>query len=138
MILGPVQSKEMSARDASTLIDKRGHVLLIDGDALTRWSVATYLSRWFVVEVAESPATARQVAGQRAFFGVVMSDQIAMHDADAISASANERNPHVRVVRTVVGAPEGSTPECLHLEKPFNLAELAQLLGVPPQETATA
>lgn len=114
----------------------RGRLLLLEPDELTRWSITTYLQRWFIVEAADSSAAAQRLVRRGSFSALVLSEQLADEQVLALQRGAAERNPQVTTVRMITGASEVGTSgsETVQLEKPFELASLAQLLGIPEQE----
>ena len=114
----------------------RGRLLLLEPDELTRWSITTYLQRWFIVEAADSSAAAQRLVCHGSFSALVLSEQLTDEQILALQRAAAGRNPQVTMVRMVTGASEAGTgePETVQLEKPFELAALAQLLGIPEQE----
>ena len=108
-----------------------GQLLVVEPEELVRWSLVTYLTRWFDVFTAESRAVADRILDDRRIDAVVVSDDLTDRAAEEIEAHARSRNPSVRVVRTVTNPPGGqaSVQDTFCLEKPFELSELASLLG---------
>ena len=109
-----------------------GHLLVVEPEALLRWSLATYLSKWFDVHPTDSPEAALRILDDYRVDGAVISDQLAPGSAPAIAARLGLRNPSATIVYTVTSA-ETSVAEdrvSLQIEKPFQLADLAALLGV--------
>ena len=110
-------------------------VLVVEPEDLVRWSLVTYLGKWFDVCSADSGSVAERILDDRKVDAVVLSDDLSDQAAEDVEAHARARNPAARVVRTVSGPPRekasnGATPR---LEKPFELSRLAIMLGV--QET---
>ncbi len=119
------------------VLPRRARLLLVEPDELTRWSISTYLRRWFEVEVAESGAAGAQLAAREAFAALIVSDQLPDEDSAKVQRIAGQRNPELAIVRTVTGTCEvDAGTRTLQVEKPFNLASLARLLGVPEDELA--
>ena len=120
-------------------------VLIVEPEALVRWSLVTYLSKWFEVLAADSRSVADRILDDQQIDAIVVSDDLSDRAAECVEAHARLRNPATRVVRTVTGPPsdkasDGATPQ---LEKPFDLSRLASLLGVhtgscPRQERGDA
>ncbi|MBI4717967.1 MAG: hypothetical protein HY763_09205 [Planctomycetes bacterium] len=108
--------------------DSGRRLLIVEPEPLLRWSLVTYLRRWFEVFAVDSDAAAQRVLDEQSVDAVVVSDQLSDKDVEEIEAHARSRNTGTRVVRTVISRREGVTP---WIEKPFDLAELAVLLGIP-------
>ncbi len=108
------------------------HVLIVEPEELVRWSLVTYLAKWFDVLSTDTQASADRILDDQQIDAVVVSDDLSNRAAEAIAAHARSRNPTARVVRTVTSPPSNGPQEhdtpCL--EKPFKLAEVASLLGV--------
>ncbi len=118
---------------------RRRHLLLVEANDLTRWSITTYLRKWFIVQTADSRESAARLAGRQRFAALVLSDQLSAGDAAEIRRIAAQRSADVRAVQTVAGAtePPAENAPVQFLEKPFDLASLARLLGVPDSELTT-
>ena len=108
------------------------HILVVEPEALVRWSLGKYLSRWFVVHCVESRAAADQVLEDHPIDSVIVSYHRDRRLAEDVEQIARARNQAVRVIRTVTQASEDrpDAPDTLYVEKPFELAELAGMLGV--------
>lgn len=108
------------------------HLLIVEPEALVRWSVGKYLARWFIVHSVESRADADRVLDERPVDVVIVSDDPRDRMAKEIETHARSRNPSVRVVRTVTHSShdKDSTSGAPLVEKPFDLAKLADMLGV--------
>ncbi len=108
-----------------------GYLLIVEPEALLRWSLATYLSKWYDVFPVESVEAADRILDDHAIDAVVTSDQLPIDSITALERRARERNAQARVVRTVTGLDLASTlaDEIRCIEKPFQLAELAGLLS---------
>ena len=108
-------------------------LLVVEPERLLRWSLVTYLSRWFNVFPAESRVDADQLLDAERIDAVVVSDELEDGGADAIEQHAVQRNPVARVVHIVMSLrgddPSADSARCI--EKPFELGKLARLLGVP-------
>lgn len=105
-------------------------LLILEPEDLVRWSLATYLAKWFDICTAESQNTAFEILDRVGIDALVVSDDLSGRSTDRVVARARELNPRIRIVRTVSGPPSGElaahpTP-CI--EKPFQLARLATLL----------
>lgn len=111
-------------------------LLVVERDQLTQWSLKTYLQRWFDVRVVPSIAQASRLVSRRRFDALVIFAEPAPAEADELERRARRRNPNIAVVRTVT-APGGlrrSSARSGWIEKPFQLARLARLLGVPDEQ----
>jgi DNA-binding response OmpR family regulator len=108
------------------------HLLVVEPEALVRWSLGKYLSRWFVVHCVDSRVAAERVLEDHQVDAVIVSFQRSHRLADEVETIARVRNPAVRVIRTCTNASEErpGEPDALYVEKPFELAELAGMLGV--------
>jgi hypothetical protein len=114
----------------------RGQILIVDPDPLTQWSLKTYLARWFGVDSANSIAAALRILETRAVDALVVSDEWPPTGLAALEQRAHSFNARVAIVRTVTDSskPRPPGPHLGYLEKPFELAQLARLLGVPDAE----
>jgi len=108
------------------------HLLIVEPEALVRWSLVTYLGKWFAVYSADSRASADRILDDHRIDALVVSDDLSDRAAKDIEAHARSQNPSVRVVRTVTNPSDGEepTPDTPCVEKPFELSKLASLLGV--------
>lgn len=107
-------------------------LLIVEPDPLLRWSLVTYLSRWFQVIPADSSDQANFILDQYLIDALVVNDDHINHLADHIEHHARQRNAQTRIVRTVMNFPKSTVrnQHCSYIEKPFNLSGLAHLLGV--------
>jgi DNA-binding NtrC family response regulator len=114
----------------------RGRLLILDKDALARWSLTQYLERWFSVTATDSLDEARRLIARGDVSALVVSDDLPGHQIDAVEDEARRLNPQVTTVRTVTGVlgTKRPTTNSLRLEKPFQLGDLARLLGVSEAE----
>jgi len=110
--------------------------LIVEPDPLTQWSLKMYLGRWFRVESTNSIANARQILETRPVDALVVSDEWPPATLASLEQRAHSFNARVTIVRTVTDSGKPSRPGrhlgCL--EKPFELARLARLLGIPEEE----
>jgi DNA-binding NtrC family response regulator len=108
------------------------NLLIVEPERLLRWSLVTYLSRWFNVFPVESREDADRLLDVERIDAVVVSDELAAHGAGAVEQHAVQRNPSVRVVHVVMSlrGEDAVVDPCNRIEKPFELAKLARLLGV--------
>lgn len=125
----PRPSHSESARTTRT-------VLIVERDPLTQWSLKTYLQKWFNVRVAPSIAQATRIVNRKRFDALVIFAEPAPVAADELERRARRRNPNLTVVRTVIapGGPHRQSTQSDWLEKPFQLARVARLLGVPEEQ----
>lgn len=106
-------------------------LLVVDADRLTRWSVESYLSDAFVVESAATVEDASRRLTEGRYDAVVVAEDLGAGGASEVEHLARERNAEVTVVRTVVEPCRGREESGVtRLEKPFDLARLAAMLGV--------
>ena len=110
-----------------------GSVLVIEPDHLTLWSLATYLRRWFTVVTTNCGVEAEKLLRDHAVTAVIISDQLPRRAATALTQLAKRLHPDARTVLMVTGDADldSSAGSATRLEKPFELSDLARLLGVP-------
>lgn len=128
----PTSTKGSNSSDAAAPASRTENLLVVEPEELVRWSLVTYLGRWFVVFAPESGASAERVLEEKLIDAVIVSDDLGDQAAERIEARARSRNPSVKIVRTLSGPANGNAPlgDAMCLEKPFELSELATLLGV--------
>lgn len=109
-----------------------GYLLVVEPETLLRWSLATYLSKWFDVYPADTHEAADRILEDHRIDAVVVSDELSGDSLDALECHARTRNASTRVVRTVTNLnANGLTNQgTFCIEKPFELSKLANLLGV--------
>lgn len=110
---------------------RRGCVLIMEPDPLMRWSMSTYLRRWFDVTAVESAEQASGFLGSQRLAAMVFSDAVPLEQARQMERRARAANPAIVIVCTVTGAATSVGAGCARIEKPFELASLARLLGAP-------
>jgi len=117
-----------------------GRILLVERDELVRWSIGKFMQRWFAIESIESPNWVEQLAKPPRICGLILSDEVSAIEAAAIQELVRRRLPDVRTVRMTTGTQEadGLADGTVYLEKPFELSELARVLGVPDDELHAA
>ncbi len=116
---------------------RRGRLLIVEPDPLTRWSLATYLERWFDVTSVDCEKAPVNVPDLESLAALVLTDELPAEQARTLEHQARQRNPDliaVRIGTDVSGGAHASADEAARLEKPFELARLARLLGVPDGE----
>ena len=116
-----------------------GRVLVVEPDHLTAWSLATFLQRWYEVETTNCTVAAEKSLRERAPVAVIVSDQLPGQRAQSLLQLAQRANPAVRAVLMVSreADPSAAVTSGLRLEKPFDLTELARLLGIPGAAPST-
>lgn len=109
-------------------------VLIVEPDRLLRWSLATYLNRWFTVYPLASRAEAKSFLDRHTVDAVIISDEIDEEAATAeIERKALARNPTAKVIRIVMSANAAGargSGAVLAIEKPFELPAIARMLDV--------
>jgi hypothetical protein len=105
---------------------------VVEPENLVRWSLATYLARWFSVDCVDCTAKADRILEESPVDAIVVSDDLTGDAVRAIEARARSGNPNVRVVHTITHPSHEHeiTPDTLRVEKPFALSQLASMLGV--------
>jgi DNA-binding response OmpR family regulator len=108
-------------------------VLIVEPEPLLQWSLGTYLSQWFDVYVADGASAAQALLDEHAVTAVIVSAELPDGAAARVEAWARVHNRDVTVVRTVTCLPVPSAGEegAYVVEKPFELAAVASLLGAP-------
>lgn len=106
-------------------------LLLLEPEGLLRWSIITYLGRWFRVLSADSAESVERMLEEYAVDGIVVSDNLPRETCEIVTRAVRARNTSARVVRTVTTIPSngGNGDGTVYLEKPFELATLARLMG---------
>jgi DNA-binding NtrC family response regulator len=114
----------------------RGYVLIVEPDPLTQWSLKTYLGKWFTVESTGSVDNAERILEKQPVDALIVSDELPPSDLAALEQRAHSFNARVAIVRTITDAGKAlfTAPHLNCLEKPFELARLAGLLGVTDGE----
>ncbi len=109
-----------------------GHLLIVEPDELTLWSLTTYLGRWFIVEGRRTDRSGLGLLRSHSVEALVLSDELPVRSSEALALLARRRNPNVRTVLMVAQTtqPPRAMPRVVRIEKPFALPELARLLGV--------
>lgn len=114
---------------------QRGRVLIVDRDALARWSISTYLQRWFAVQATECAEEAERLLDGEPLVVLIVSDDMPGRVLERLERRVQARCPEALVVRTVTGVrPKRPRSRAVLLEKPYQLHELAACLGVPASE----
>lgn len=116
--------------------DSHGRLLIVDQDPLARWSLATYLQRWFAVDATDSLNEGTELLERGDVAALIVSDELPGAQIDVLEARARQLNPRVATIRTVTGVLGAKRPTtgAIRVEKPFQLPNLARLLGVPESE----
>lgn len=127
-MMRPRTSIPERARDASEL---RGRVLIVEPDELLRWSMESYLRRWFEVRGVRDTGEAEHVLEAGALHALIVSDGFTRRQTESLQEHARTKNPQVRIICTVSDVPDGRHRHGdTVIEKPFQLSRLAELLGV--------
>lgn len=113
----------------------RLRLLLVEPDPLTAWSIQAFLARWFAVQVRAMAEQALAVLQNESVDWIVLSGDLPAEELLTLHDGACTVNPDVKCVLLDSGVDEASLPLVgLRIEKPFQLADLALLLGVPAAE----
>jgi len=107
-------------------------LLIVEPDLLTRWSLQTYLGRWFDVRTAAEANQGSRVVERWPVDALIVADDLTAGGIRDIEATARRCNPAVRVLHTIARTADDAPPlDPSYVEKPFDLRRLADLLGVP-------
>lgn len=127
------------AKDSPLSTNVRRRLLVVEPDALTQWSLAVYLERWFDVVATDSAAEAARLLRERPVNALITSDDLPDAATESLESQACSMNADVLIVRTVTERCDHHSPvgHLARIEKPFDLASLARLLGVPAVEVSS-
>ncbi|MBW7904050.1 MAG: hypothetical protein LC135_14085 [Phycisphaerae bacterium] len=126
-------------RTVSPQTRQRARLLIVSPDALTEWSVRSYLRPWFDVRVAHSVTQALRILEAERFDALVLAEDLTERAGARLERKARARNAGVLIVHMVISDGEihpERTAGCW-IEKPFQLSQLALALGVPAAEVLT-
>jgi DNA-binding NtrC family response regulator len=131
-----VQQSPLAPGEEAPTRARRGQVLIVEPDPLTQWSLKMYLGRWFSVDSTSSIASARRILETRPVEALIVSDELPPTALVSLEQRAHSFNARVTIVRIVTDSSKMSHagPHLGCLEKPFELAQLARLLGIPESE----
>jgi len=109
-----------------------GSLLVVEPDALLRWSLVTYFSKWFNVFAVATTDAGNDILREESINAIIVSDAAELPAAQRMERLARDYNPTVLIVRVVTSARSAAQDPYATgiLEKPFELAELAGLLHV--------
>ena len=113
-------------------IARRG-VLVVEPDPLTQWSLRMYLGKWFDVETVGDAEAALRTLAERRVEVLIVAEELSV---GVLAEQIRQEGERMQVIRTVTdparcGRLEVEEP---YLEKPFELARLATMLGIPSDE----
>lgn len=106
----------------------RSNVLVVEPDSLMRWSLVTYLSRWYRVFPADSAPSAEQTLRTQRIAAMVMSEELGLAECESLAVELRRNSPSARIVRVITSVREGASADTACLEKPFELSRLLDLL----------
>lgn len=132
LIHPPMGAKGQPAKLERTI---RSNVLVAEPDSLMRWSLVTYLSRWYRVFPADSAPSAEQTLRTQRIAAMVISEELGLAECERLAAELRGNNPSARIVRVMTSVGESASTDTLYLEKPF---ELSRLLGLLKERTPAA
>lgn len=122
-----IRSCDERHQKAADIVHRSQSVLIVESQALLRWSLETYLTKWFEVFTAESEEEARHLLDERPMDILIVSDELSPEKMLAVEHRARQRNGEARIIAMVATAEDRT--DC-YIEKPFDLSSLAKLLGV--------
>lgn len=113
-------------------IRQRRCLLIVEPEALLKWSLVQYLRRWFQILVADTEADAERLMNEHAISAVVVSGDLPNSSIQRIEAQALSGNPEILLIRTVTQPGDMPQPSLKEhrIEKPFALSEMAEILGI--------
>ena len=125
-------SKSSKPSRAQASHGRIGFLLIVEPEPLLRWSLATYLSKWFDVFPADSRDAADRILDDHRVDAAVLSDGLPPESVRALTDHVRRQHAESKIVQTVTSvraAPPADATTKL-IEKPFELARLADMLGV--------
>lgn len=128
----------ISHRNPTALVGPIRRLLVVDPDPLTRWSLSSYLNRWFDVTALATVDAAGRVLHERDFDALVVSDQFGETTLCALERDGRANNRQLAIIEMVTDLDSATAihHDALLLEKPFKLSHLAELLGIQQAEIA--
>lgn len=110
--------------------------MIVDADPLTQWALRAYLQKWFAVDITDSVDAAVEIIHAVPLDGLILSDELPTPEQSTLERAARQRRARLRVIHTISDTTKPCCPNAFSnvLEKPFELAHLARLLGVPEDE----
>lgn len=101
-----------------------------------RWSLSTYLGKWFEVFPTDSAAAAHRVLDDRVVHGLIVSDELSPRSIDELDAHLRASNASSVLICMIanVDPRRARNPHRSYIEKPFELHTLVDVLGMtgPP------
>ncbi len=108
---------------------QRPIVLVMEQDHLLRWSLTTYLGRFFTVFAIGSLDEMSKTLNAQFFDAIVASDDLAQ-DAETLCTLIRKNNPAVVAVQMVAAASGANVAASfLPIDKPFQLSALVDLIS---------
>lgn len=107
--------------------------LIVEPDKLLRWSLSTFLSKWFEIDATANPELAVPFLSRHRFDVAILSHDESTSSFETLQRRLIAENPMVVTVRIVTTRDETPGSDCVKtIEKPFDLATLANLLNLDP------
>ncbi len=124
------ESKVTEAIPAAPVPPPDENLLVVEPDALLRWSLVTYFSKWFNVFAVATTDASVEILDAESINALIVSDVLDASEVQRMERMACDCNPAVRIIRVVtsLGAAANDPYASGTLEKPFELAALADLL----------
>jgi len=124
------QQKVTEAIEATPVSPPGDNLLVVEPDALLRWSLVTYFSKWFNVFAVATTDAGVEILDEESINAVIVSDVFDASEVQRMERMACDCNPAVRIIRVVTSLRSAASDPYASaaLEKPFELSALADLL----------
>lgn len=135
----PDKSTERGAlghgEEARTYVN-RGRILIVEPDPLRQWSLKTYLGRWFSVDATDSTANAQEILEAGLVDALIVSEGLPPTALVSLEQRAHSLNVRIAIARIATDSSRPCRPglQLACLDKPFELAQVARLLGIYENE----
>jgi len=132
----PFEQSQHSDRESEELSPEKAapheRLLVIEPDVLTRWSLTTYLGRWFNVFAVASVDEGMTFLASQTPDSAVLSDALDLAQLARFESVLREKNPSATIIRLVTNPVSGGIGfRSESIEKPFRLSDVARMLHAP-------
>ncbi|MFQ5462081.1 MAG: hypothetical protein ACE5E5_05580 [Phycisphaerae bacterium] len=124
------QHSDRGSEETSRVTDAtKEQLLVIEPDVLTRWSLTTYLGRWFNVFAVASVDEGMTFLATCSPDSAVLSDALDLTQLAKFESVLREKNPSATIIRLVTNPESGGIGfRSESIEKPFRLSDVARML----------